>query len=105
MDAFNKRAGRLQEAVFLDDPCLMAIDVADLKALFDVGEHRTMKRRYVDARLYRNAMCGNAQNEFDPDDEPPADRRTEISLAEGSKPFKKPFEGAKKPHIIAILKR
>ena len=64
-----------------------------------------MECRYADTRLYRNAMCGSAQNEFDPDDEPPADRRTEITPAEGLKLFKKPFEGAKKPHIMAILKR
>ena len=37
LDAFNRRAGRLEEAVFLDDPNLAEIALADIKALFDVG--------------------------------------------------------------------
>ena len=61
LGAFNKRGGRLREAVFLGDPSLMAIDLADLKALFGAGEHRKVECRYFGARLARNAVCGSAQ--------------------------------------------
>lgn len=105
MDAFSKRTGRLEESVFLDDPNLMEIPLEELKHFFDVGEDRTVRARYHDAKFVRNAMCGSAQNEFDEKDEPPEDERTTVDVEEGLKLMKKPFEGALKTHVMAVLKR
>ena len=104
-DALNKRAGQLQEGVFLDDPDVESISLGDFKSLFTVGEDRTVRCRYHDAKLARNAVTGTAQNELELADEPPRDCRTVVSADEGLKLFKKPWDGAKNTHIMAILKR
>ena len=104
-DNFNKRAQHLQEAVFLDDPNLDEISIADAKAFFEASEDRTVHARYWPAKLKKNAMVGSAQNEFDEEDEPSADERTVVTEEEGLKLVRKPFTGYKKTHVNAVLKR
>ena len=105
MDNFNKRPQQIQEAVFLDDPDLSSIALADIKALFESSEHRTVHARYYPAKLCKNGVVGCACNDFEEDDEPGEDSRTEITYDEGMKILRKPFEGAKNAHIMAVLKR
>ena len=105
MDNFNKRVGSLSEATFLDDPGLWTLSIDDLKSFFDVAEESTTQARYTPAKFAKNGVRGLADNEFDADDEPPADGRVEITPAESKKLFQKPFSGWKTAHVMAVLKR
>lgn len=86
----------------MDDPNLGAIELADIKAWFEVAENRTVHARYWPAKLCRNAMSGSAQNEFDERDEPVPDERISVTEEEGLKLVKKPFAGAP-VHIFCQL--
>ena len=104
-DNFKNRAAKVCEALFLDDPGLSSMDIADLKQFFDVGEDGFGNARYNPAKLCKNGMRGAADNEFDEADEPAADYRTTISQEEGLKLCKKPFGYQGMAHIMAVLKR
>ena len=105
MDNFKTRRGVCTEAVFLDDPGLAGMDLTDLKHYMDVCFDETGQARYNPASFAANGMRGIADNEFDEDDEPPADDRTTITSAEANKLVKKPFGGQKPSQIMAVLKR
>ena len=64
-DNFRGRPQQLQEAVFLDDPNLGEISLADMKHVFESSENRTVQARYNPAKLIRNGLVGTANNELE----------------------------------------
>jgi hypothetical protein len=104
-DNFNKRRGTIFEAIFLDDPGLASMDIMDLLHFFDVAEDTSGNARYNPASFARNSVRGLADNEWDEEDEPPADKRTMITVAEANKLVRKPFGCNKPAKINAVLKR
>jgi len=104
-DAFKYRGPQIQEGLFLDDPDAPNIDVEDWKSWLDRTVDGTVKCRYHDAKMMKNAGTGVALNEVDAADEPPADDRAQITPDECLKLARKPFMGTKPAHILACLKR
>ena len=105
MDNFRNRPGEVQEAVFLDDPTLSCLDVSDLKNFLDVGESATSNSRYSPAKFTRNQLWAVCDNEFNEEDEPEPDSRIQITTEEFYKVAQKAFGYARKPHVMAVLKR
>jgi len=105
MDNFRNKPGEVQEAVFLDDPTLSCLDVSDFKNFLDVGESNTSNSRYSPAKFTRNQLRAVCDNEFNEEDEPEPDNRIQITAEEFYKVAQKAFGYAKKPHVMAILKR
>ncbi len=64
LDAFRHRPGKMEEAIFLDDPSLLDISVADLKSFLDVSENGSTSGRYNDASYARGSMRGLADNQL-----------------------------------------
>jgi hypothetical protein len=105
MDNFNKRASKVCEAIFLDDPGLANLCLSMLKQLFSVAEDSSGQARYNPVKLCKNGMRGVADNEFDAEDEPAPDNRTTITSEEAMKLCNKPFGGRGQAHVMAVLKR
>ena len=93
------------EAIFLDDPTLNKIDLADLKSYLTAEEEQTCSARYNDVKLLRGQPRAYAGNHLAKDDEPVADARTTISPDEMLHILRHTFPGEKDADVIACLKR
>lgn len=105
MDNFRNRPGQIQEAAILDDATISFLDCSDIKHFLDVGETTTAQSRYSPAKFMRNQFRAICDNEFNEGDEPDPDMRSTITFDEFYKMTSAAFKHAKKPHVMAILKR
>ena len=103
-DNFRQRCPQVQEAIFLDDPSMGKVDIADLKSFVTVDEDGTVDGRYNDAKLVRNQMRAFASNDTGPDPKViPSD--TMLDSDEFLKLLEPLFDGAHLKHVLAVLKR
>ena len=104
-DDFKDRLSVLGIAAFLDDPMLFNICWGDLKKFLCVSDGGSTTARYNNAGFVENQFRAVADNEFDPESEPPSDGRTYIEPEEFMKMMVKPFGGHTDLHVLACLKR
>ncbi|CAE7926624.1 unnamed protein product [Symbiodinium sp. KB8] len=103
-DSFRQRCPQVQEAIFLDDPSMGKVDIADLKSFVTVDGDGTVDGRYNDAKLVRNQMRAFASNDTGSDPKViPSD--TMLDSDEFLKLLEPLFDGAHLKHVLAVLKR
>ena len=105
LDNFRHRVPVPGEAIFLDDPSLKKIDLADLKSYLTAEEEQTCSARYNDVKLLRGQPRAYAGNHLAKEDEPAADARATISPEEMLHLMRHTFPDEKDADIMACLKR
>lgn len=105
LEAFRHRGPQLSEGIFVDDPDVGNISMEDWKALLDRTVNGTLKSRYHDAKVMKNAGAGLGLNDGDEEDEPAAGNNAVVTADEMYALARKPFKYAKKAHVMACLKR
>ena len=105
LDNFRHRAPRVQEALFLDDPCRAKVSMADLKSFLTVDEDGTVESRYNDTRLIRNQLRAYASNDLKDDLEEEQKIGTTLPPGRFLVMLDDLFAGEKEKDVLAVLKR
>lgn len=105
LDNFRHRPPQVHEGLFLDDPDLAKVSIADLKSFLTSDEDGTVDSRYNDTRLVRNQVRAFASNDLKDAEPSGLGSNTIISDQHFFNLLGEISAGDKEKDVLAVLKR